>query len=130
MKMKRTIIILGIAILSVACNYFSKYTKVEGSILTISNFDCGLGVTGINQIHGDFNTLDKEVFNALKGKSGTYNLKLVYDNVKDQFGNKTTRSSDLGSINASELSNYTNVTSWASATGGTYKIISAFLQKM
>ncbi|KAF0128200.1 MAG: hypothetical protein FD155_3391 [Bacteroidetes bacterium] len=128
--MKRTIIIIGIAVLSVACNYFSKYTKVEGSILTISNFDCGLGVTGINQIHGDFNTLDKEVFNALKGKKGAYNIKLVYDKVKDQFGNKTTRSYDLGSINASALSNYANVTSWVSASGGTYKIIAAFLQKI
>jgi hypothetical protein len=128
--MKRSIIILGIAIMVISCNYFSKYTKIEGSILTISNFDCGLGVTGINQIHGDFNTLDKEVFNALKGKSGTYSVKLVYNNVKDQYGNKTTRSSDLGSINASELSNYGNITSWVSATGGTYKIIAEFLHKM
>ncbi|MDD4991895.1 MAG: hypothetical protein PHR83_06655 [Paludibacter sp.] len=121
--MKKLIIVLSLATLLISCNNFSKYIKIEGSTLTITNFDCGMSRVGFNQIDGDFETLDKEVFNALKGKSGIYSIKLVYDNQKDEFGNSTVISRDLEKINASELSNYAEVSYWVKATGGTKLMI-------
>ena len=121
--MKKVIIILGLVVLLISCNNSSKYTRIEGSVLTITNFDCGIGITGFNQIHGDFETLDKEVFNALKGRNETFEIKMVRDNAKDTFGNNTVISHDLGKINASELSNYAEVSYWVAATGGTQRVI-------
>lgn len=121
--MKNIITILGLVTLLTSCNYFPKYTKIEGTDLTITNFKCGIGYEGLFKISGDFETLDKEVFDALKGKSGIYSVKMVRDNAKDTYGNNTVTSRDLGKINASELSNYAEVSYWVSATGGTQRII-------
>ena len=121
--MKRSIFLLSLVALLSSCNYFPKYTKVEGSVLTITNFDCGIGITGFNQIHGDFETLDKEVFDALIGRNEIFEIKMVRDNAKDTFGNNKVISHDLGKINASDLSNYTEVSYWVSATGGTQRLI-------
>lgn len=105
-------------------NYiFNKFVEVEGNQIIITNFSCGVGRVGLNQIDGDFETLNNEVYSSLKGKSGAYAVILVYTNVKDSYGNDITRRSSYGSVDADQLNLYKDAKYWESSTGGMSRII-------
>lgn len=105
-------------------NYiFNKFVEVEGKQVVITNFSCGVGRVGLNQIDGDFETLNNEVYSSLKGESGIYAVFLVYTNVKDSYGNDITRRSPCESVNADQLNLYKDVTYWVRSTGGMSRII-------
>lgn len=124
--MKKNLVIVSFLILVISCSYFPKYVKVEGSVLKITNFKCSYW-NGI--VNGDFDSLDKEFFKALKGKNGNYSIELIYNKSKDRFGNKTNRNYSLGTIDASQLSSYAEYSYWANDTGGTREIIFKFFKK-
>lgn len=114
--MKKVIIFLT-AIFLFACAT-SNYVKVQGSQVIITNFNWGISRIGINQIDGDFELLNKEVFDALEGYSGIFSIKLVYNNIEDQYGNATSNEYTIGTIDATELNKYQDFSYWVKETGG------------
>jgi hypothetical protein len=115
------VIIFLIAILSVSCNT-NKLVQIDGGQLVITDFEWGIGIVGFNAVHGDFATLDNEVFDALKGKSGVFSIQMVY-NRKDSYGNDTKNTDNVGTISADELNKYQDVTYWVNSTGGMQSIL-------
>lgn len=115
------VIIFLIAILSVSCNT-NKLVQINGEQLVITDFEWGIGIVGFNAVHGDFATLDNEVFDILKGKSGSFSIVMVY-NRKDSYGNDTKKTYNVGTISADELKKYQDVTYWVKRTGGMKNII-------
>lgn len=115
------VIIFFIAILSVSCNT-NKLVQINGEQLVITDFEWGIGIVGFNAVHGDFATLDNEVFGILKGKSGSFSIVMVY-NRKDSYGNDTKKTDNVGTISADELNKYKDVTYWVNSTGGMQSII-------
>lgn len=123
--MKKVILLL-ITIFLISCNFSQRvkkttgnqFVKVEYSQVIITDFDWGISRTGINEVDGDFETLNNEIFKSLKGKNGIYSILLIYNNVPDRFGNKTTNSYIYGSIDATKLSQYVDASYWVNDTGG------------
>jgi hypothetical protein len=105
-----------------ACKQFASKDALSveynygNSILMVKNFIWGYGNIGVNQFSGDFETLDKEVFEALKGKTGTCIVKFK-NTEKNKYGVDTTAIVEIGKLNIDELNRYQDWEYWHK-TGG------------
>ena len=92
------------------------YVSLKNNAVFIDEFDYSIGVTGINQVSGDFNKLNEKVYALLKGKTGNYKVFLQVVK-KDKYGNSTTEYQDIGSVNADELNKYESAEYWQESEG-------------
>lgn len=123
--MKKTFL-LFITVILFSFTFFNQYVKIDGKRVIITDFIWS-GVPEVwGSMTGDYQALDKEIFNSLKGESGVYAIMLV-EKVTDKYGNKTTNSNYIGNINADELNKYQSVSYWKSGTGGTLKIFASYI---
>lgn len=84
--------------------------------LNIKNFSWGYGAVQFNSFHGDFDKLDKEVYDLLKDKTGSCDV-YMQDNSTDKYGNKSDHKSNIGSIDINELNKYRDWTYWQKEHG-------------
>ncbi|MCC8410491.1 hypothetical protein LJ707_16230 [Mucilaginibacter sp. UR6-1] len=97
-----------------------EYEK-DKNLLTVHNFKWSYGTIGINQFSGDFATLDKEVFEKLKGNSGS--CLVLFKNVdKNKYGADSINVDTMGYININELNKFESWEYWHKA-GGIKKMI-------
>ncbi len=123
--MKKTFLFF-ITLVLLSCNS-NQYVSIDKNRVIITDFQWGGDPQVWGSMTGDFQTLDVEIFNSLKGKSGVFSL-VLNNNVADQYGNKTTKSYSVGTINADELNKYQSVSYWRSGTGGTLDIFARYIK--
>lgn len=82
----------------------------------IKEFKWGYGTIRVNQFSGDFDKLDKKVFNSLKGKDGTIDI-VIESTLKDKYGKDSTDTQYIGKLDLSELNRYEDWEYWHKASG-------------
>ena len=100
-------------------NYNSPTLELSGSspyILRISDFDWNYGMVQINQYSGDFEKLDRKVFDLLKGKTGTCDVYMI-NKSRDKYGTEGTDMELIGEIDLAELNKYENWEYWHKSSG-------------
>jgi hypothetical protein len=117
------VVIIGAFVFYKYYNY-NKYVKIENGQVVITNFQwLGAGTS----IDGDFDTLDKEMYKVLNGKSGVWEV-VCRGTTKDNYGTDQNYSYSLGDINADDLNKYQSEKYWKEA-GGTMTIFRNYTRK-
>lgn len=121
----RGLITVLIVICSVitGCDYIENYNKpsldLSGSssyTLRISEFVWSYGTIEFNRYSGDFEKLDRKVFNLLKGKTGTCTV-YINSKVRDQYGSEKSESQLIGDLDLKELNKYESWEYWHKNAG-------------
>lgn len=92
------------------------YVKIDGNNLVIDDFEYSYGTVGINELSGDFQTLNGKIYKLLKNKTGTYQIKINILKT-DKYGNRVKETKDIGSIDANELNKYSSLEFWSKSAG-------------
>jgi hypothetical protein len=111
------------------CDSFSKpYLSLNDNqpyILTISDFSWSYGTTQVNKFNGDFETLDRKVFNLLHNKKGSCYVVMNIAHVT-KYGQSKGDTSTIGMIDLSELNRYQSWEYWYKS-GGIQKLLYNYL---
>jgi len=98
-----------------SCDSFTKphlsITENTPYILTISDFDWSYGLVRINEFSGDFETLDRKVFNLLDNKQGSCSVVMSFAKT-NKYGKGDTSTAIIGVISLSELNKYQSWEYW------------------
>lgn len=122
--MKKAFLLI-ITLFLISCNS-NQYVKISGSQIIVTDFSWSGDANLWGSMTGDYDALDVEIFNSLKGENGVYTIILVENNA-DKYGNKTTNNYSIGTINADELNKYQSVSYWKNGTGGTLDIFASYI---
>ncbi|MBW4890123.1 hypothetical protein KXQ82_10370 [Mucilaginibacter sp. HMF5004] len=116
--MKNIFLVVAFLIVGSSCNYLSNHSKPQLSLsenapyyLEISNFKWNYGLTEINKFNGDFETLDHNVFDLLKGKQGICTVKLEQSQT-DKYGKSSSIYANIGTIDLTELNKFESWEYW------------------
>jgi hypothetical protein len=99
------------------------YVSVRQDSLIIEDFKWNIGIEGRNIVGGDFDRLNKKVYNILKDKSGVYHV-VLKQNKEDKFGNSYIDSYSVGILDAEGLNKYQTEEYWIKE-GGISRMISS-----
>lgn len=80
-------------------------------LLAIKNFKWSYGMTEINKFNGDFATLDKMVYDSLKGRKGDCLLSIT-NAITNKYGSIDSSKIEFGFIQLAELNKYQNWDYW------------------
>lgn len=115
--------ILLVCFLTTSCDFIANYKKpvleLSGStpyILTISDFQWSYGRIEINKYSGDFEKLDRKVYDLLKGKSGKCAVYMT-SLTKDQYGSDKVSKELIGELDLQELNKYESSEYWHKNAG-------------
>ena len=84
--------------------------------LTITDFQWSYGRIEINEYSGDFEKLDRKVFDLLKGKSGKCSVYMT-SKTKDQYGSDKVSNDLIGELDLQELNKYESWEYWHKNAG-------------
>ncbi|NEW84874.1 MAG: hypothetical protein GZ094_21240 [Mariniphaga sp.] len=104
----------------------NKFVKIDQYQVIITDFQWYGDPQKWGSMTGDFQGLDVELYNSLKGKSGVFTIQLV-NNIHDKYGNINPESKSIGTINADELSKYQSMSFWRQESGGTLDIFANYI---
>jgi len=123
--MIRFLLLSTIVLFAFGCNKVDRilgnkpYLELSGSKpyeLKITDFTWSYGLVGINQYNGDFEGLDKKVFDLLKGKQGSCKVYLE-SKAKDQYGKESSEFNYIGDLDLDELNKYEDWEFWHKSVG-------------
>jgi hypothetical protein len=90
-------------------------------LLAIKNFKWSYGMTEINKFNGDFATLDKMVYDSLKGRYGDCRLSII-NATKNKYGSVDSTKVNFGVLQLAELNKYQTWEYWHT-DGGIAKML-------
>ncbi len=121
--MKRILTLLWVSTLVISCDFVKNYNKPNLELsnstpytLRISEFDWSYGRIEFNKYSGDFERLDRKVFNLLKGKTGTCTIYMT-SKVRNQYGTEKSESQLIGDLDLKELNKYESWEYWHKNAG-------------
>lgn len=116
-----------------ACKQFTSDSPLveyndSNNSLNIKNFSWSYGTVELNSFHGDFDALDKKVFDLLKGKNGICEVRLQ-DTGKDKYGNPNDGMDNIGTIDIDELNRFQDWTYWQKEHGIRSLLYKKYIQR-
>lgn len=128
-------ILIAITTMAISCNLIKSKDEIDLQLssgppytLHVRNFIWGYGTVELNKFHGDFDKLDQEVYNLLKGKTGSCQVYLHNSN-KDKYGNVGDTTDNIGTIDIDELNKFQDWTYWQKEHGLRTLLYKKYVQK-
>lgn len=115
-------LLILVSVMLTSCNEIDKllgrkpYVEVNEGEITVSGFKWSYGTIRVNELSGDFDKLDKKVFNRLKGKEGKISL-YIENTTTNSYGRTDSKTEYIGDIDLNELNRYQGWEYWHKTSG-------------